>query len=246
MPTFLAPLVILSAAAFAILLILYRIYETRVEQPRKLEDEVREALAGAKPEVESIEPVRKAALAISYAANKIVIIRDFGKKPTRLYTVNDLVGIEVFVNDKVVARILRSGPHKMFDDIAPEVHRVTIRLVFDDPSHPDYELVLWDPHDALTARAEGPRAAMETARKWFYHVEAIIRRPQPREIKPVPTSPPPVPEPAKVAAVAEGPALPPPAKADISKSDGAKSDGPKSDGPKSDGDVLNAPLIPYI
>ena len=241
MPTFLAPLVILSAAAFAILLILYRIYETRVEQPRKLEDEVREALAGAKPEVESIEPVRKAALAISYAANKIVIIRDFGKKPTRLYTVNDLVGIEVFVNDKVVARILRSGPHKMFDDIAPEVHRVTIRLVFDDPSHPDYELVLWDPHDALTARAEGPRAAMETARKWFYHVEAIIRRPQPREIKPVPTSPPPVPEPAKVAAVAEGPALPPPAKADISKSDGAKSDGPKSDG-----DVLNAPLIPYI
>ena len=239
MPTFLAPFVILSAAAFAILVILYRIYETRVEQPKKLEDEVKEALAGAKPEVESIEPVRKAALAISYAANKIVIIRDFGKKPPRLYTVNDLVGIEVFVNDKVVARVLRSGPHKMFDDIAPEVHRVTIRLVFDDPSHPYYELVLWDPHDALTARAEGPRAAMETARKWFYHVEAIIRRPQPREIKPVPTSPPPVPEPAKVAAVAEGPAptlLPPVAKAELQK----------SEGPKSEGDVLNAPLIPYI
>lgn len=234
MPTFLAPLVILSAAALAILVILYRIYETRVEQPKKLEDEVKEALAGAKPEVESIEPVRKAALAISYAANKIVIIRDFGRKPTRLYTVNDLIGIEVFVNDKIVARVLRSGPHKMFDDIAPEVHRVTIRLVFDDPSHPDYELVLWDPHDALTARAEGPRAAMETARKWFYHVEAILRRPQPREIKPVPTSPPPVPEPAKVVAVAEAspPALPPAP--------------PAMPLPKVEGDVLNAPLIPYI
>jgi hypothetical protein len=234
LPTFLAPLVILSAAALAILVILYRIYETRVEQPKKLEDEVKEALAGAKPEVESIEPVRKAALAISYAANKIVIIRDFGRKPTRLYTVNDLIGIEVFVNDKIVARVLRSGPHKMFDDIAPEVHRVTIRLVFDDPSHPDYELVLWDPHDALTARAEGPRAAMETARKWFYHVEAILRRPQPREIKPVPTSPPPVPEPAKVVAVAEAspPALPPAP--------------PAMPLPKVEGDVLNAPLIPYI
>ena len=239
MPTFLAPLVILSAAAFAILVILYRIYETRVEQPKKLEDEVKEALAGAKPEVESIEPVRKAALAISYAANKIVIIRDFGKKPTRLYTVNDLIGIEVFVNDKIVARVLRNGPHKMFDDIAPEVHRVTIRLVFDDPSHPDYELVLWDPHDALTARAEGPRAAMETARKWFYHIEAIIRRPQPREIKPVPTSPPPVPEPAKIPAVAEAaaPALPP--APPVSSASGAPPQ-------KADGDVLNAPLIPYI
>lgn len=235
MPTFLAPLVILSAAAFAILVILYRIYETRVEQPKKLEDEVKEALAGAKPEVESIEPVRKAALAISYAANKIVIIRDFGKKPARLYTINDLIGIEVFVNDKIVARVLRAGPHKMLDDIAPEVHRVTIRLIFDDPSHPDYELVLWDPHDALTARAEGPRAAMETARKWFYHVEAIIRRPQPREVKPVPTSPPPVPEPAKIPAVAEAAspiALPP-----------APAGAPP---PKAEGDVLNAPMIPYI
>ncbi len=238
MPTFLAPLVIVSAAAFAILVILYRIYETRVEQPKKLEDEVREALAGAKPEVESIEPVRKAALAISYAANKIVIIRNFGKVPPRLYTINDLLGIEVFINDKIVARVLRSGPHKMLDDIAPEVQRVTIRLIFDDPSHPDYELVLWDPHDALTARAEGPRAAMETARKWFYHVEAILRRPQPREVKPVPTSPPPVPEPARIPAVAEAATTPLPPAPTVGS--------PKFEGPKSEGDVLNAPLIPYI
>ena len=218
-------IIIVSGACLAILFILYRIYETRVEQPKKLEDEVREALAGARAEVESIEPVRKAAVAISYAANKIVIVRDFGKKPTRRYVINDLIGIEVFVNDKVVARVLRAGPHKMLDDIAPEVHRVTIRLVFDDPSHPDYELVLWDPHDSLTARAEGPRAAMETARKWFYHVEAILRRPAPEKVKP-PSSPV-APEPARVAApapAADKPAAP----------------------PKTEGDVLNSPLIPYI
>ena len=246
MPTFLAPIVILAAAAFAILVILYRIYETRVEEPRKLEDEVKEALAGAKPEVESIEPVRKAALAISYASNKIVIVRDFGKKPPRIYTIDKLVGIEVFIDDKVVARVMRAGPHKMLDDVAPQVHRVMIRLIFDDPSHPDYELVLWDPHDSFTARAEGPRAAMETARKWFYHVEAIlrstIRAPRPvtgappaaapvptaavAELAPVPTSPPPVPEPAKIASAPPPPSLAPP--------------------PKSEGDVLNAPLIPYI
>ena len=220
MPPFVAPLVIVSAAALAVLFILYRIYETRVEQPKKLEDEVKEALGGARAEVESIEPVRRAAAAISYAANKIVIVRDFGKKPTRLYTINDLIGIEIFANDRVVARVLRSGPHKMLDDIAPEVSRVTIRLIFDDPSHPDYELVLWDPHDALTARAEGPRAAMDTARKWFYHVEAILRRPTPEK-----------PKPASVLVAPEPARTPPPS-----------GDAP----PKPDKDVLNAPLIPYI
>ena len=64
---------------------------------------------------------------------------------------------------------------KAVDDIDPNVQTVVMRLIFDDPSHPDYELKLWDPNDALTARAEGPRAALVTARKWFYHVEAILR-----------------------------------------------------------------------
>ncbi len=234
MPTFLPALVILSAAGLAILFILYRIYETRVEEPKKLEDEIKEALDGAKPDVESIEPVRKAAIAIAYNANKIVIVRDFGKKPRRMYAMNDLIGIEVFVDNRLVARVIRGGPHKMLDDIAPQVTRVTIRLIFDDPAHPDYELVLWDPHDALTARAEGPRAAMETARKWFYHIEAILRRPAPKDIKaPPPMAP--APEPAKVAVAAaphlSAPDTPAPTPAAP---------------PKSEGDVMNAPLIPYI
>lgn len=231
MPTFLPALVILSAAALAILFILYRIYETRVDEPRKLEDEIKEALEGARPDVESIEPVRKAAIAIAYNADKIVIVRDFGKKPRRVYGIKDLIGIEVFIDNRLVARVLRAGPHKMLDDIAPQVNKVTIRLIFDDPANPDYELVLWDPHDALTARAEGPRAAMETARKWFYHVEAILRRPASKDIKtPPPTVP--APEPAKAAASAKLPA--------------PDAEAAPAPAPKPQGDVLNAPLIPYL
>ena len=49
MPTFLPMLVILSAAGLAILFILYRIYETRVEEPKKLEDEISEALRNYRP-----------------------------------------------------------------------------------------------------------------------------------------------------------------------------------------------------
>lgn len=239
MNQYLPTIIILTAAALAILLILYRIWDSRVEAPKKLEDEVAEALNGAKADVASIEPARKAAAALSYLGNRCVIVREFGKLPTRLYSMAELIGIEVFVNNKVAARIIRGGAHKMFDDIAPQVDRVTIRLMFNDPSKPDFELILWDPNDALTARAEGPRAAMETARRWFYHVEAIIRKPLAeieKELTP-PAPPPPPPEPAPKPPVHDH-------RTDGTDNDDAPPPAPKP-APK-DGDVLNSPLIQYL
>jgi hypothetical protein len=242
LPTFLPALVILSAALLAILFILYRIYETRVEEPKKLEDEVKEALGGAKAEVESIEPVRKAAAAMSYTANKVVIVRNFGKLPTRIYSIPELFGMEVFVDGKVFARVVRSGSakpldagaYKPIDEISPAVQTVVMRLIFDDPVHPFYELVIWDPNDALTARAEGPRAAFAKARDWFYHIEAVLRRPVAKDIANLPPITP-APEPAKVAAPAPKLAAPAPEPLPA-----------PAPAPKPEGDVLNAPLIPYI
>ncbi|MDC7695550.1 MULTISPECIES: hypothetical protein [Asticcacaulis] len=238
MNQYLPTIIILTAAALAILLILYRIWDSRVEAPRKLEDEVAEALNGGKADVVSIEPARKAAAALSYLGNRCVIVREFGKLPTRIYTMAEMIGMEVFVNNKVSARIIRGGAHKMFDDIAPQVDRVTIRLMFNDPSKPDFELVLWDPNDALTARAEGPRAAMETARRWFYHVEAIIRKPLAEiEKELTPPAPPPPPEPAPKPPLHDH-------RPDTKDEDDTPPPAPKP-APK-DGDVLNSPLIQYL
>ncbi|WP_018081895.1 hypothetical protein [Asticcacaulis benevestitus] len=241
MPTYLPTIIILSAAALAILLVLYRIYDSRVEQPKKLEDELREGLTDPdgrtyKADVVALEPVRKAAAASSYDGNRVIIVRNFGKIPQKPYTMHDLLGIEIFVDDRIIGRVLRSGPHKMLDDIAPVVNRVTMRLIFDDPADPDFELVLWDPHDNLTARAEGPRAAMNNARKWFYHVEAVLRR---TAAAPAPKAPPasaPPPSPPPFMAATAAPVVPPPA-ATTSAPSPAK---------KPEGDVLNAPMIPYI
>jgi hypothetical protein len=238
---FLPTLIILSAAGIAILLILYRVWNSRVEQPKKLEDELNEALEGTRPDVQALEPVRRAACAIAYNLNRVIIVREFGKIPTRIYPIRELMGIEIFIDSKVVARVLRSGPHKMLDDIAPQVTRVTMRLIFDDPARPDFELVLWDPNDNLTARAEGPRGAMETARRWFYHVEAIIRRPKDElEAKAAATEPPQAPSPTP-------PAPPPEAhKPFPAPGEPSKPEPPKSAPKKDDIDVLNAPIIPYV
>lgn len=246
MPTYLPTIVILAAAVLAILVVLYRLYDSRVEQPKKLEDELREGLGEFKADVMVLEPVRKAAAASSFSGDRLIIVEDFGKKPHRPYKMAQLLGMEVIVDDKVIGRVMRSGPHMMLDDLAPVVHRVSMRLVLDDPAFPSFELVIWDPNDTLTARAEGPRAAMNNVRKWFYHVEAVLRRtisaPQPvvgappaaaavrmsNSAPPPPATPPPAPLPlvAAAAPVSQAPAATPPA--------------------KPEGDVLNAPLIPYL
>ncbi|MDI7774257.1 hypothetical protein [Asticcacaulis sp. EMRT-3] len=237
MPPYLPVIIILSAAVLAILVVLYRLYDSRVEQPKKLEDELREGLGGFKADVQALEPVRKAAAASSFAGDRIIIVRNFGKIPHKPYTMAELMGIEVFVDDKVAGRVVRGGPTKLLDDIAPTVHRVTLRLMFDDPSDPDFELVIWDPHDAMTARAEGPRAALNNARKWFYHVEAVLRR----------TSAPPKPASALIAAPPPMPPPMPPMPAQLTASVTPAPASPKADAPpKSEGDVLNAPMIPYL
>lgn len=244
MPTYLPTLIILSAAMLAILVVLYRLYDSRVEQPKKLEDELREGLTDAdgrryKADVMALEPVRKAAAASSYEGNRVIIVRNFGKIPHKPYSMHELLGIEIFIDDKVVGRVMRSGQHKLLDDIAPVVNRVTMRLIFDDPSDPDFELVLWDPHDNLTARAEGPRAAMNNARKWFYHVEAVLRRtisaPQPVVGAPAAAAP------VRLADFVPAPTTAPPS-APPPMSAAASHAAP----PKAEGDVLNAPIIPYI
>jgi hypothetical protein len=212
---------IISFVALGLLLGMYKLYEERVAEPRKLEDELRDALEGQKPDVSALEPVRKAAAAIAYKFDKIIVIRNFDK--VSRYHIRDLIGMELFADEKLLARITRGGPGKTLDDISAEVNRVSMRLIFDDPSSPDFELTLWDPHDAGTARAEGPRAAMATARRWFYHVEAILRRPM-DAVAPIP----PVASPPETQRMIGSPT---PAAAPLT-------------GPE--GDVLNAPIIPYL
>jgi hypothetical protein len=245
-PTYLPTIIILSAAVLAILVVLYRVYDSRVEKPRMLEDELREGLGEFKADVMLLEPVRKLAAASSFAGDRIIIVEDFGKKPHRPYKMSQLMGMEVIVDDKIIGRVMRSGPHIMLDNVAPVVHRVSMRLIFDDPSFPSFEPVIWDPNDTLSARAEGPRAAMNNVRKWFYHVEAVLRRtinaPQPVVGAPAaaapvrfpdvlpPPSPPPPPAPQPLVTAAT-PVLPPPASAPPARTEG---------------DILNAPLIPYI
>ncbi len=53
---------------------------------------------------------------------------------------------------------------------------MTLRLVFDDPRHPDFDLDLWVTEDQLRRDARPASVAIQEARGWLTRTEAILRR----------------------------------------------------------------------
>jgi hypothetical protein len=54
---------------------------------------------------------------------------------------------------------------------------VTLRLIFDDPRHPDFALDLWLTGDERRRESPAPADAIQEANRWLARAEAIVRRP---------------------------------------------------------------------
>src|SRR5437899_2131553 len=93
-----------------------------------------------------------------------------------VYGLEDLVGAELLVDHAVAARAFRGEPRRPLDRLAPEAESASLRLVFDDPAYPDFEIRIWP----APARRRGPGSAREAiaeANRWLARVEAVLRRP---------------------------------------------------------------------
>ena len=97
-----------------------------------------------------------------------------------VYRAEELMGAELIVDGRVVARAQRGEARRYLDDMAGDAERVALRLVFDDPRFPEFELDLFGPGSILRDAADGIRLG----RRWLAHVEAVLRRPQPRVAAP--------------------------------------------------------------
>ena len=94
-----------------------------------------------------------------------------------IYRLDELMGAEVIVDGQVVARAYRGEPRRALDQPLEHAARVTLRLIFDDPHHPDFDLDLWLAGDEARRRATSPGDAMQEANRWLARAEAILRRP---------------------------------------------------------------------
>jgi hypothetical protein len=119
---------------------------------------------------------RNAAAGFRLSTGKIVVMREGGARAV-LYPMGLLVGAELLVDDQVVGRTLRNEPRRPLDQIAASAKKVVLRLLFDDATHPDFNLELWLPQDQLRRDAQPPAAAIVEGRAWLGRAEALLRKP---------------------------------------------------------------------
>ncbi|HEX4179384.1 MAG TPA: hypothetical protein VHY32_01210 [Caulobacteraceae bacterium] len=118
---------------------------------------------------------RNAGAGFRLASGQLVVMRDGGANAL-LYPLQALIGAELMVDGQVVARAVRDEPRRALDQVAGAASRVSLRLLFDDPRHPDFLLDLWLPEDEARRDVRPPSDAIEEARGWLARAEAILRR----------------------------------------------------------------------
>lgn len=153
------------------------------DEDRRLLRIMRRALGGD-PDAAIVARGRNAAAAVSLDSDQALVIWEGGAKAL-LYPLQALQGAELIIDDQVAARVFRGESRRPLDQIDAGARRVTLRLVFDNPRDPDFELDLWLPRDLARREAGGPAGPIQEARSWLARVEAIFRRPSlPQTVRP--------------------------------------------------------------
>jgi len=111
-----------------------------------------------------------------FTTSQVAVVWDQGAWGL-VYALDELMGAEVIVDRLVVGRVHRGETRRALDAFGAE-ERVALRLVFDDPGHPDFVLDLWLPEDAGRRDELPPDEAIAEANRWLARIEALLRRPQ--------------------------------------------------------------------
>lgn len=114
-----------------------------------------------------------------------------------VYRLDEVTGGELLIDGEVAARVFRGEPRKALDRVPGTAREVTLRLVFDDPRYPDFDLQLWSAGDETRREAISAPQAAQAANQWLARIEAIVRRPRAVvSAAPPPPAPKPPPRPA--------------------------------------------------
>lgn len=154
-------------------------------------------------------------IGFDFGANTVAVTWDVGAWCLK-YTLDELMGAELIVDDSVTARAHRGESRRALEHFAGAERTVRLRFSFDDARYPDFMVALWNAGD--TSRdAPTPSEAVQEGARWIARVESILRRPTAR--RPA-TAPPPIGvQPAALPPVAPTPTAPAFAQPDTSWED---------------------------
>jgi hypothetical protein len=165
------------------------------DEERSLRRALRHVLKGD-PEATIVARGRGRGAGFSFATGLAAVAWDKGAW-CLIYRIDELMGAELLVDGQVSGRVFRGEARRALDHVAPQAQRVTLRLIFDDPRHPDFDLDLWQAGDEQRRESSSPGDAVQEANRWLARCEAIVRRPQAPRVQtvrpePVVPEPPPV------------------------------------------------------
>ena len=146
-----------------------------MDEERRIGRALKRVLKGP-PEAVILAPGRGRGAGFNFSTGVMAVAWDSGAWLLP-YRVDELVGAELVVDGQVLARVHRGEPRLALDQAVEHAARVTLRLIFDDPHHPDFDLDLWLAGDETRRRASSPSDAVQEANQWLARAEAILRRP---------------------------------------------------------------------
>jgi hypothetical protein len=144
---------------------------------------------GEKPDAAVIAHGHGRGAALSLATGRLATAWDSGAW-CLVYGLEELIGAEVALDGQVAARVLRGETRKGLDRSGGAVDEVTLRLLFDDPLHPDFDLPLWPAPQGRPGAPTRPPEAVSEANRWLGRVEAVLRRTGAAIARPAPAPPP--------------------------------------------------------
>lgn len=159
-----------------------------LEESRRIRRAFRHVL-GAEADVMLVAQGRGRGAALNFKAAKCVVTWDSGAW-CLIYRIDELMGAELIIDGQVVARTFRGEPRRALEQVVTQASNVTLRLVFDDVHHPDFDLELWKEGDQ-SRKGKTPYGSVQEANRWLARSEAILRRPVGPQVAAAVVAPPP-------------------------------------------------------
>ena len=164
-----------------------------LDEPRRIRRALRRVLR-SEPEAMVLAKGRSRGAGFSFQTGLAAVAWDRGDW-CLIYRIDELIGAELVVDGQVAARVYRGETRRALDQMVSSADQVTLRLLFDDPRNPDFDLDLWLRGDEARRDDWSPQAAIQEANRWLARADAILRRPPAPKPAPVVSAPPPPPPP---------------------------------------------------
>lgn len=146
-----------------------------MDEDRRIRRALRHVLKGP-PETVIVAKGRGRGAGFNFSTNQAAVAWDSGAW-CLIYRIDELMGAELSVDGQVIGRVFRGEQRRAIDQVVQQAAQVTLKLIFDDPRHPDFELDLWLDSDQQRRETRSPADAIQEANRWLLRADAIVRRP---------------------------------------------------------------------